>query len=251
VGGGMSGTAANASGGARTQVSAIVTSMLTLVTLAYLMPLFHYLPEAVLGAIVIHAVAHLADFAELRRFARLRTGSVYAALAALGGVLAFGILKGLVLAVCLTLIALMKKLSAPQESVLGRLPSTGSFVDVKRYPEAELIPGVLIFRPEASLIYFNVDHVRDSVTERVRAEGTPPKLVVIDLSAAPLVDLQSAHTLAGLADELTATGIRVQVVEARSGVRERLRSEGLDARLGGIDRFTTVADVVDNFQKQG
>jgi MFS superfamily sulfate permease-like transporter len=101
------------------------------------------------------------------------------------------------------------------------------------------------------LIYFNVDHVRDSIAERARAEGTPAKLVIIDLSAAPLVDLQSAHSLAGLADELTAAGIRVQVVEARSGVRERLRSEGLDARLGGIDRFTSVADVVDSFQKTG
>ena len=63
-----------------------------------------------------------------------------------------------------------------------------------------------------------------------------------------MVDLQSAHTLAGLADELTAAGIRVQVVEARSSVRERLRAEGLDSRLGGINRFTSVADVVDSEQ---
>jgi MFS superfamily sulfate permease-like transporter len=75
--------------------------------------------------------------------------------------------------------------------------------------------------------------------------------VVIDLSAAPYVDLQSAHTLAGLADELSAAGIRVQVVEARSTVRERLRAEGLDERLGGIDRFTSVADVVDSLQTPG
>jgi MFS superfamily sulfate permease-like transporter len=65
------------------------------------------------------------------------------------------------------------------------------------------------------------------------------------------VDLQSAHTLAGLADELSAAGIRVQVVEARSTVRERLRAEGLDERLGGIDRFTSVADVVDSLQTPG
>jgi MFS superfamily sulfate permease-like transporter len=94
-----------------------------------------------------------------------------------------------------------------------------------------------------------VDHIRDTIADRARAEAAPPKLVILDLSAAPLVDLQSAHTLAGLADELAAAGIRVQCVEARSGVRERLRSEGLDERLGGIDRFTTVADVVDNHLK--
>jgi MFS superfamily sulfate permease-like transporter len=91
--------------------------------------------------------------------------------------------------------------------------------------------------------------VRDTIAERVRAETVPPKVVIIDLSAAPVVDLQSAHTLAGLAEELTASGIRVQAVEARSSVRERLRDEGLDARLGSINRFTSVADVVDSVQK--
>jgi MFS superfamily sulfate permease-like transporter len=109
---------------------------------------------------------------------------------------------------------------------------------------------VLIFRPESGLIYFNIDHVRDTIAERVQAEPTRPKLVIIDLSAASNVDLQSAHTLAGLVDELSTGGIRVQVVEARSGVRERFRREGLDVRLGGIDRFTSVADAVDSLQSQ-
>jgi MFS superfamily sulfate permease-like transporter len=72
---------------------------------------------------------------------------------------------------------------------------------------------------------------------------------VLDLSAAPRVDLQSAHTLGGLADELTAQGIRFQAVEPRSSVRDRLRNEGVDAKLGGVNRFTSVADAVDDFQK--
>ena len=71
-----------------------------------------------------------------------------------------------------------------------------------------------------------MDHVRDTILDRVRAEAPPPKLVVLDLSAAPYVDMHSAHMLASLADELTARGIRVQAVEARSSVRERLRGEG-------------------------
>src|SRR5262249_29250771 len=95
-----------------------------------------------------------------------------------------------------------------------------------------------------NLIYFNIDHVRDTIAARIRAESPPPKLVIVDLSAAPYVDLQSAHTLGGLADEISAAGIRVHVVEARSSVRERLRREGLDARLGGINRFPSVADAV-------
>jgi MFS superfamily sulfate permease-like transporter len=73
-------------------------------------------------------------------------------------------------------------------------------------------------------------------------------LVVLDLSAAPRVDMHSAQMLGSLADELTATGIRVQAVEARSSVRDRLHSEGVDNKLGGINRFTSVADALEGFQ---
>ena len=105
----------------------------------------------------------------------------------------------------------------------------------------------MIFRPESALIYFNVDNVCDAILSRVRVEPTPPKLVILDLSAAPIVDMQSAHTLASMADELTAQGIQFHAVEPRSSVRERLRQEHVDGKLGGIDRFTTVADVIDHF----
>jgi MFS superfamily sulfate permease-like transporter len=110
--------------------------------------------------------------------------------------------------------------------------------------------GGLVFRPESSLLYFNMDHVRDTILERARAEGPPPGLVVLDLSAAAHVDMHGAHMLAELAGELTSAGIGVQAVEARSAVRDRLRSEGVDAKLGVVNRFASVADTVEAFQKQ-
>jgi MFS superfamily sulfate permease-like transporter len=73
---------------------------------------------------------------------------------------------------------------------------------------------------------------------------------VLDLSAAPLVDMQSAYMLAGMANELIAARIQFQTVEARSSVRDRLRHEGVDSKLGGVNRFTTVADVIDHFQRE-
>ena len=97
-------------------------------------------------------------------------------------------------------------------------------------------------------MYFNMDHVRDRIVDRVRAETAAPRLVVLDFSAAPRVDMHSAQMLGSLADELTATGIRVQAVEARSSVRDRLHSEGVDDKLGGINRFTSVADALEGFQ---
>ena len=110
---------------------------------------------------------------------------------------------------------------------------------MERHTDNEAIPGALIVRPEASLIYFNIDHVCDTILTRVRGETNKPGLVVLDLSAAPYVDLQSAHSLAGMADELRTLGVRLQVVEARSGVRDRLNSEGLEERIGRANRFVT------------
>jgi len=109
---------------------------------------------------------------------------------------------------------------------------------------------VLIFRPESGLFYFNMDHVRDTILDRVRAEAVPPKLVILDLSAAPHVDMHGAQMLASLAEELTVAGRRIQVVEARSAVRERLRGEEVGGRLGGIDRFTSVGDALEAFQNK-
>ena len=160
-----------------------------------------------------------------------------------------GLLRGVLIGAIISLVLLIRRASRPHVALLGRIPGTRRFSDRERHPDNELIPGVLIFRPESGLIYFNMDHVRDTILDRVRAETAPPRLVVLDLSAAPRVDMHSAHMLAELADELTAAGVRLQVVEARSSVRDRLRGGRSGRTLGGINRFTTVADAVDSFQK--
>jgi MFS superfamily sulfate permease-like transporter len=138
-----------------------------------------------------------------------------------------GLHRGVMIGAIISLVQLLRRASRPHVAFLVRIPGTRRFSDRERHPDNELIPGLLIFRPESGLIYFNVDHACDSILDRVRTENTPPRLVVIDLSASPRVDLQSAHTLANMADELTARGIRFQTVEARSSVRDRLRNEGL------------------------
>jgi MFS superfamily sulfate permease-like transporter len=210
--------------------------------------LLRALPQPVLAAVVLVAVAGLFKLSTLKQLWHGDRPEFVVAIAAILGVLGSGLLRGVLIGAVISLVQLIRRASRPHVAFLGRIPGTRRFSDRERHPKNELLPNVLIFRPEASLIYFNIDHVRDTIAECVQAEPKPPKLVVIDLSAAPHVDLQSAHTLAGLADELNATGIRVNVVEARSAVRERFRREGLDVRLGGIDRFTSVDDAVGSLQ---
>jgi MFS superfamily sulfate permease-like transporter len=170
-------------------------------------------------------------------------------MASLIGVLGSGLLRGVMIGAIISLVQLMHRTSQPHVAVLGRIPGTRRFSDMERHADNEAIPGAVIVRPEASLIYFNIDHVCDTILGRVRGETNKPGLVVLDLSAAPYVDLQSAHSLAGMADELRTLGVRLQVVEARSGVRDRLNSEGLEERIGRANRFVTVADALDEFER--
>ena len=249
ISGGMSQSVVNEGGGARTPLSSALAGVFILVVVLFFSHLLAALPQPVLAAIVLVAVSGLFQASTLKHLWHSSRPEFVVAMAAFLGVLGSGLLRGVMIGAVISLVQLLRRASRPHVAFLGRISGTRRFSDRERHPNNELIPGVLIFRPESNLIYFNVDHVRDAIAARVRQEPKPPKLAIIDLSAAPHVDLQSAHTLAGLADELTASGIHVQVVEARSSVRERLRREGLDARLGGIDRFTSVADAVDSFQE--
>lgn len=235
VGGGMSGTAANDASGARTQLSTITASVSVALTLAYLLPFFRNLPEAVLGAIVVHAVAHLADVATLRHYARLRTGSIWAALAALFGVLQMGILKGLIFAVGLTLIALMYKLSSPQDSVLGRLPGSDHFVDVTRYAEAEQIPGLLIFRPNGVIFFANANRVHNRLRELVKNAGASIRAIIVNLEASPEIDITGLEMLCQLQNELRDSGIDLYFARMTDSVRDLFGRSGFlkesDGRL--------------------
>jgi MFS superfamily sulfate permease-like transporter len=170
-------------------------------------------------------------------------------MATLLGVLGFGLLRGVLIGALISLVQLLRRASRPHVAFLGRIPGTNRFSDLARHADNEVIPGILIFRVEASLFYFNVEHVRDTVLNKVRREPAPPRLVVCDLSTSPYVDLQSAHTMAGLATELAAIGTRMTVVETRSSVRDRLRAEGLDEKLGGINRFSSVGQAVEKFDQ--
>src|SRR5205814_7304546 len=142
----------------------------------------------------------------LRHFWRADRAEFVVAMAALLGVLGTGLLRGVMIGAVISLVQLLRAASRPHVAFLGRIQGTRRFSDRARHPDNELIPGALIFRPEAGLVYFNVDHVRDTVLDCVGGQAVPPRLVVIDLSAAPHVDLQSAEILGRLADELTAAG---------------------------------------------
>ncbi len=247
VSGGTSQSLVNEEGGARTPLSTALAAVFILVVVLFFSRLLSALPQPVLAAVVLVAVAGLLNLSALKELWRDDRSEFVVAIAAFGGVLTSGLLRGVMIGVAISLVQLVRVSSRPHVALLGRIPGTRRFSDCDRHADNELIPRVMIFRPESALIYFNVDNVCDAILNRVHAQEIPPKLVVLDLSAAALVDMQSAYALASLADELTAEGIKFHAVEPRSSVRDRLRHAHVDGRLGGIDRFTMVADVIDHF----
>ncbi|MCW1924736.1 SulP family inorganic anion transporter [Luteolibacter arcticus] len=245
ISGGMSQSLVNESGGARTPLSGLIAALIVLLVALFLSGLLHNLPQPALAAIVLVAVAGLFKVKALKRLWQYDRPEFLVAMAALAGVLCSGLLRGVLLGAVISMVQLIRSASKPHVAVLGRIPGTRRFSDSARHEDNEPVPGVLIVRPESGLVYFNIDHVRDHIT--AAADTAKPKLVLLDLSAAPRVDLQAAETIGALHSELAAAGIRLQIVEARASVRDKLRLEGLDEKTGTINRHTSVADAVDSF----
>lgn len=247
VGGGMSQSLVNESGGAKTPLSGLIASLIVLVVILFLTSMLRALPQPVLAAVVLVAVMGLFKPSVLKHLWRTARAEFFVALAAIMGVLGSGVLRGVLIGAIISLIMLIHRAANPHVAILGRIPGARRYSDLERHPDNERVPGLLLCRPEAGLVYFNVDHVREQILDHVRVEPTPPRLVICDLSASPLMDVQSAQTLAELHRELASQGIRLQLVEARAAIRDRLRAEGLEEIFGRFDRFTSVADAVDGF----
>lgn len=201
IAGGLSQTAVNERGGARTPLSLVFASVALGCVLLFLTDLFRLLPEPVLAAIVLVAVTGLIDLGELRHLWRASRLDFAAAATALAGVLVMGVLDGVLIAVLISILLLLWRSSRPHIAFLGRIPGTTRFSDLARHPENEPISGVLAFRIQSSLLFYNVDHVLETVLQRARSQEAL-HLVVCDLSNAPYVDIAGARMLRRLHEEL-------------------------------------------------
>lgn len=244
VGGGTSGTAANDANGAQSQVSAIAASASVILTLLFLTRWFYHLPEAVLAAIVIHAVWHLLDYRTILGFRRISRLEFRSALFAVLGVVAFDILDGLMLAVLLSLIMLMRFLVMPQVVVLGRLHDTGEYADVSRHPEAEQFPGTLILRIDRIWFFANANGIRDHAKHLIAEASPPPRSVIVNLAPVMLIDVTATEVLAQLHTSSMKHGRRLVLAGVRDPVRDTMQRAGLIKLLGEANIFRSVAQAV-------
>jgi len=241
--GGMSQSAVNEKGGAKTPLALAFASLSISAVLLFLTGLMKNLPDPVLAAVVLMAVWGLIHPQELKHIRLASKVEFRVAMVATLGVLVFGILKGVLLAAVLSMLLLLRRASRPRVLLLGRLPGSDRFVDVLRYAEHELVPGVLVFRIESGLFYFNVQNVKGEILSRAGAYSGL-KLVILDLSTSANIDLAGGRMLSDLHWELTKRGAKLKLAEVHGDVRDLLRAEGLQEHVEGIEQRVGVAALV-------
>jgi high affinity sulfate transporter 1 len=244
-GGSLSQSAVNDGAGARSELSPLVAAVLILVTVLVLTPLFKNLPEAVLAALIIHAVSHLWKVGEMRRYYRLRQVEFWLALATLLAVITIDVLPALVIGVSAMLLLVIYHASRPHIGSLGQVPGQrDAYGDVGRHPDYERIPELLVVRLESPLFYANATPVRDRIKTLAGASEPPPRAVIIDAGANDRLDITSAEMLTQLVGTLRSAGIDVGLADARQPVLEMARRSGLEEQLGEHRIFHTIDEAV-------
>jgi high affinity sulfate transporter 1 len=244
VSGGLSQSAVNEKAGAKTPVSLVMASLTIGICLLFLTGLLKNLPTVILASIVLVAIKGLVDIKEMKRLFRVNKFDFIIAMTALISVIVFGILKGVLIAALFSLTLIIRKASSPHVAFLGRIPGTNRYTDIKRHPDNELIPGVLLFRVEAALLYFNVGTIYQTVMAKVSEMGSSLRVVIFDLSTSATIDSSGARLIKRLYQSLELRGIMLKVAEAHSDVRDILRNEEIEHLLGHVSRRDTLHDVV-------
>lgn len=244
VAGGLSQSAVNDSAGAKTPLSLGIASLTIAFCLIFLTGFLQNLPTVILASIVLVAIRGLFDFNEMKHLYKINIKEFFIAMVALIGVLIWGILTGVLLSAIFSLLLLLKSASRPNVAFLGRIPGTKRYSDLERHPDNEPIPGILIVRVESSILYFNAENIKEQIWSKINNEKQLIKSILLDLNSTPHIDIAGARFLKHLYKDLKSKGITLKIAEARSEVRDILRSENLENLLGHISRFVSIDDLV-------
>lgn len=244
VSGADSRTAVNDSVGGKSQVTGLVAAAVLALALMFLTGPIGWLPLPVLSAVLIQAAMGLFDLKGLMNLRRVSPYEFRLCIITLFGVITVGVLPGVVVAIGVAIVQLLIRASRPHDAVLGRIPGTGIYRDSATYPGAEAFPGIVIYRFDASLVFFNADYFKTRIKTVVRDTPAPVRHFVLDAETMPFVDTTGAASMDEVYDELKAQGITMSVATAKSPVRTMLDRSGFTGRIGSDRMFPTVESAV-------
>jgi high affinity sulfate transporter 1 len=246
VSGADSRTAVNDAVGGKTQMVGLVAAATMTAVLLFLTGPLRYLPVAALGAVLVVAAIGLFDAAALSRMWRVSRSECALALVTMLGVVWLDVLDGILLAVGLALLLLVRRASRPPDSVLGRVAGLRGWYALTEHPDATSHPGLVVYRFGSAIVFFNAAHFKRRALDVV-ARHPGAEWLVLDASTINLVDLTGVDVVEELAAELAARGVRLGLANVHPDVRARLERAGALERIGVAAVFPTLNSATDAF----
>lgn len=245
-------TAVNNAMGGKSQLVGIVAGGVMLLILFFLTEPLAYVPNAALAAVIIVSAAGLFDIPALRQLYSISRLELTLSVGTTLGVLILGVLPGVILAVLLSLLMLLAISSRPPDALLGRVPGMKGFHDCKDYPEAKTIPGLLLYRFNANVVFYNADYARERVLAAIEASETAVEWVVFDASPVNVIDVTAIHKIDELREELAARGITLAIAREKRSLKRFFESSWVNTRAKMISdyNFTTLKAAVRAFNRR-
>lgn len=242
-------TAIGASLGSRTQLHSLVALAVVVLTLLVGRGVLAQFPTAALGALVIYAALRLIELPELRRFARFRRSELVLAVATTLGVLLLDVLYGILAAVALSILDLLRRVARPHDGILGFVPDLAGMHDIDDFPNATTVPGLVVYRYDAPLCFANADNFRSRALAAVAGSPQPVHWFLLNAEANVEVDITAADTIDDLRTELRRRGITFAMARVKQDLRDQLRAAGLLDRIGPDLIFPTLPTAVTAYRQ--
>ncbi|HEY2553588.1 MAG TPA: SulP family inorganic anion transporter, partial [Streptosporangiaceae bacterium] len=242
-------TAIAISSGSRSQVYSIVTTVTVVVVLLVARPVLARFPTAALGAIVIFAAVRLIDVTAFRRLFRFRRAELGIAMAACAGVLAFNILYGVLVAIGLSVADLLVRVARPHDAIQGLVPGLAGMHDVDDYPEAQTVPGLVVYRYDAPLCFANAEDFRRRALAAADRLPEPLRWFVLNVEANVEVDFSALEAMDALREEISGRGAVFALARVKQDLLARLQAFGLADKIGADRLYPTLPTTVDAYQQ--
>lgn len=234
--------------GSRTQLYSIVMLAVVLVVMLFGRGVLAAFPTAALGALVVYAALRLVDVPEFKRLARFRHSELILALATTAAVLVFGVLYGVLVAIVLSILDLLRRVARPHDAIQGFVPGVAGMHDIDDYPDAKLEPGLLVYRYDAPLFFANSENFRERALAAVNEVPGPVEWFVLNAEANVEVDLTALDALDQLRSELERRGIIFAMARVKQDLRDELEAAGLLDKIGEDRIFPTLPTAVEAYR---
>ena len=237
--------------GAKTQLTGVVGAIAIAMLLLFAPALLQDLPNTALAAIVIASAIGLIEVSDLRRIYRIQRWEFWLAMTCFAGVAAFGAIPGILIAIVMAVIEFLWDGWRPHSAVLGRVDRVEGYHDIARYPDARLIPGLVLFRWDAPLFFANAEFFHDRVLDAIARSPTPARWLVVAAEPVTSIDVTSADAICELDDALHAAGVELCFAEMKDPVKDKLKRFGIFERFGEKRFFATIEEAVKGYLAKG